>query len=86
MAYDEGVAQRIREVLDAQPEVVEKKMFGGVAFMVNGHMCVGVTGAELMARVGPEQYADAPVSAARAGNGLHGQGFERIRLCGRKGF
>lgn len=57
MAYDEGVAQRIREVLDAAPDVIEKKMFGGLAFMVRGHMCVGVTGNELMARVGPDQYA-----------------------------
>jgi len=59
MAYDEGVAQRIREVLDAEPEVVDKKMFGGLAFMVRGHMCVGVTGSELMTRVGADQFAAA---------------------------
>lgn len=59
MAYDEGLAQRIREVLDGRPHVIEKKMFGGLAFMVNGHMCVGVTGEELMARVGADRYAEA---------------------------
>jgi hypothetical protein len=59
MAYDEGVAQRLRELFADRNDVVEKKMFGGIAFMVYGNMCCGVVGEELMARVGPEQYADA---------------------------
>jgi TfoX/Sxy family transcriptional regulator of competence genes len=59
MSYDEGLAERIREVLDSQEGVVEKKMFGGLAFMVRGHMCCGVSGDDLMLRVGPEQYDDA---------------------------
>jgi hypothetical protein len=44
MAYDDGVAQRVRDALVGQTDVVEKKMFGGLAFMVRGHMCVGVIG------------------------------------------
>jgi TfoX/Sxy family transcriptional regulator of competence genes len=56
MAFDEGVAQRLREALEARNDVVEKRMFGGIAFMVRGHMCVGVLGESLMARVGPAQY------------------------------
>jgi hypothetical protein len=59
MAYDEGIAQRLREVLGDNTEVVERKMFGGLAFMVSGHMCCGVVGDVLMARVGPGQYEDA---------------------------
>jgi hypothetical protein len=59
MAYDEGVAQRLREVFADRTDVIEKKMFGGIAFMVRGNMCCGVVGEELMARVGPEQYEDA---------------------------
>jgi hypothetical protein len=59
MAYDEGLAQRIREVLGDDPGVLEKKMFGGLAFMIGGHMTVGITGEDLMARVGPEDYPDA---------------------------
>ena len=59
MAYDEGLAQRIRDGLAGRPDFVEKKMFGGLAFMVNGHMCVGVNGDELMARVGADRYAGA---------------------------
>ena len=59
MAYDEGVAQRLREVFADRTDVIEKKMFGGIAFMVRGNMCCGVVGEELMVRVGPEQYEDA---------------------------
>ncbi|MGV6827266.1 MAG: TfoX/Sxy family protein, partial [bacterium] len=57
MAYDEGLAQRVRESLDQlDTPSDEKKMFGGIAFMVNGHMSVGITGADLMVRVGADQY------------------------------
>lgn len=59
MAYNEDLAYRIRSVLGLQDSVTERKMFGGLVFMVNGHMCCGVTGDELMVRVGPEMYADA---------------------------
>ena len=64
MAYDEDVAYRIRAALadqdGAHPTygVTEKKMFGGLAFMVNGHMCCGLTTEDLMVRVGPEQYEE----------------------------
>ncbi len=58
MAYDEGLAFRIEEILADVPDVEQKKMFGGLAFMVRRHMCVGVTNEMLMARVGPEQYAE----------------------------
>jgi TfoX N-terminal domain len=56
MAYDEGVAQRLREALGARRDIAEKKMFGGLAFMLSGNMCCGVIGDTLMARVGPRQY------------------------------
>ena len=56
MAYDEGLAERIRGVLDEQPGVSEKRMFGGVAFLVKGHMSVGIVQDKLMVRVGPESY------------------------------
>jgi TfoX/Sxy family transcriptional regulator of competence genes len=58
MPYDEGLAERIREVLNDRPDVSEKKMFGGIAFMVRGHMCVGIVKDDLMVRVGPEAYED----------------------------
>ena len=58
MAYDEGIAQRIREALAERQDVEEKKMFGGIAFMVRGNMCVGVTGDDLMVRVGKERHGE----------------------------
>lgn len=58
MAYDEGLAQRLRDLFRDLAGVVEKKMFGGLAFMVHGHMCCGVEGAGLMVRVGPDQFDD----------------------------
>jgi TfoX/Sxy family transcriptional regulator of competence genes len=56
MAYDEGLAERIRGVLDELPGVSEKRMFGGVAFLIKGHMSVGIVRDKLMVRVGPESY------------------------------
>ena len=56
MAYNEKLAERIRRQLSDRTDVVERKMFGGLAFMVRGHMCCGVVGDELMVRVGPEAY------------------------------
>jgi TfoX/Sxy family transcriptional regulator of competence genes len=59
MAYDEGLAERIRAILGHRPGVEERRMFGGLAFMVDGHMTCGVMGEDLMARVGPEGYEGA---------------------------
>ena len=59
MAYDEGLAERVREVLSGRPGVEEKRMFGGLAFMANGHMCCGVLGEDLVVRVGPDRYEEA---------------------------
>ncbi len=53
MAYDEALADRIRDVLAARSEVGERKMFGGIAFMVAGNMAVGVIGEDLMVRLDP---------------------------------
>ncbi len=59
MAYDEGLAQRIREMLEDHPGVAEKRMFGGLCFLLRDHMVSGVVGSELMVRVGADAYADA---------------------------
>ena len=59
MAYSEQVADRVRAAFGERTEVREQKMFGGIAFMLAGNMCIGVLGETLMARVGPEQYGDA---------------------------
>lgn len=59
MAYDEKLARRVRDCLGDQPGLAEKKMFGGVAFMLRGNMCCGVLNSYLIVRTGPEQFADA---------------------------
>jgi hypothetical protein len=59
MAYDEKLAERVRRVLRDRVDVAEKRMFGGLCFMVNGRMCCGLTKTDLMVRVGPEKYQDA---------------------------
>src|SRR6188472_3788806 len=60
MAYDEELAQRIREQLGDEHDVTEKKMFGGIGFLLRGNMAVGVAStSELMVRVGPDGSDDA---------------------------
>lgn len=59
MAFDEGLAERVRELLRGRRDFSERKMFGGLAFMSRGHMFAGILGDTLMARVGPDQYAEA---------------------------
>nr|WSY53140.1 TfoX/Sxy family protein [Streptomyces sp. NBC_00886] len=61
MAYDEGLAERVRERLGADPDIAEKRMFGGIAFLHRGNMAVGVSGDELMVRVGPD-HTDAALT------------------------
>jgi TfoX/Sxy family transcriptional regulator of competence genes len=56
MAYDEGLAQRIREVVGEQPNVSEKPMFGGICFLLKGNMFAGVVKDDLMIRVGPDAH------------------------------
>jgi TfoX/Sxy family transcriptional regulator of competence genes len=59
MAYDEGLAERIRGLLEDRGTVSERRMFGGLAFLMRGHMTVGIVRDELMVRVGPEFYSQA---------------------------
>ena len=56
MAYDEDLADRIRELIAAEPAVTEKKMFGGLAFLVGGHMAVAASGqGGLLVHVDPDE-------------------------------
>jgi TfoX/Sxy family transcriptional regulator of competence genes len=62
MAYDEALAQRVREVIADKRGMTERQMFGGLAFMLHGNMFVGILDRSLMARVGPENYERALAS------------------------
>jgi TfoX/Sxy family transcriptional regulator of competence genes len=66
MAYDEDLANRVRELIAAEPGLTEKKMFGGLAFLIDGNMSVGVSGqGGLMVRIEPAE-TDALVAKAHA--------------------
>lgn len=65
MAYDERLAARVRDAVGSRRGVTEKKMFGGLAVMLDGNMAVGVIDADLMVRVGPDGY-DAALKKAHA--------------------
>ena len=66
MAYDEELAARIRELVSAEPGLDEKKMFGGLAFLVRGNMAVGVSGqGGILVRVDPDE-SDELVAATSA--------------------
>ena len=55
MAYDEELAARAKEIIEELAELREQKMFGGIAFMVNDHMCVGVINEDLVLRLGDDE-------------------------------
>ena len=59
MAYDEQLAERVREELQADSAYSERKMFGGLCFMLHGNMCVGVVGDRLMLRLGERAAEEA---------------------------
>lgn len=54
MAYDLKTAERVRRILSSRSDVAEKRMVGGLSFLVGGSMCCGVTGSALMVRIGAE--------------------------------
>jgi TfoX/Sxy family transcriptional regulator of competence genes len=59
LSYDPAAAERVRQLVSGRSDVVEKKMVGGLSFLVNGNMCCGITGKALMIRVGAESREQA---------------------------
>ena len=82
MAYDEDLAERIRSLVHGEPGLSEKKMFGGVAFLVNGNMAVSASGqGGLMLRVDPaetESLLDEPLIRRVVMRGREMDGWLRI--------
>ena len=59
MAYDEVLAGRIRDLIGPDPELTEKKMFGGLTFLIRGHMAISASGqGGILVHAGPGQRAD----------------------------
>jgi len=59
VAFDEVLAERARRALAGTDGLAEKQMFGGLGFLVHGHMCAGIVGSTLMVRLGPEADSEA---------------------------
>jgi hypothetical protein len=59
VAFDEALAARIREMVTPTPGFAEKRMFGGLAFLLNGNMCCGVHGDDLIVRLPPQRADEA---------------------------
>jgi TfoX/Sxy family transcriptional regulator of competence genes len=82
MAYDEDLAERIREVVASESGLTEKKMFGGLAFLINGHMAVAASGrGGLLLRCDPaetEKWVAKPHAARMAMRGREMDGWLRI--------
>jgi TfoX/Sxy family transcriptional regulator of competence genes len=77
MAYNEALANRIRERISDLPKVNEKEMFGGLVFMVNEKMCIGVIKDEMMCRIDPERH---PVEVEK--NGCRTMDFTKKPMMG----
>ncbi len=86
MAYDEGLADRIRAELGDRADVAERKMFGGIAFLVGGNMAVGVSGDELMVRVGAEAHDEAVALPGAHVFAMSGRPMPGWVLVGAEGF
>ena len=85
MAYDEELANRIRELLGTEKGVEEKRMFGGLAFLINGNMAVAASGrGGLMVRVPPEETEKLLGRAARRTHGDGRQGDQGLAAGGRR--
>ena len=87
MAYDEKLAGRVRALLADRTDVSERKMFGGLTFMVAGHMCCGVNGDELIVRLDPAREEEAlarPHARKMDLTGRPMRGFVTVRPDGLK--
>jgi hypothetical protein len=58
VAYDKGLAQRVREILEDEPGFDEKNMFGGICFLLFGNMVCGIIKDDLIVRIGTDKYAE----------------------------
>ncbi len=59
MAYDEAVAEKVRKILKRRKGITERKMFGGMAFLLNGNMCCGVMKKDIVLRLGEDRASEA---------------------------
>ena len=86
MAYDEGLAARVRATLQGRTDVVEKRMFGGLTFMVRGNMCCGIVDDDLMLRIDAEVLAKSIGSPGVRPMDFTGRPMKNYIYVGPKGY
>lgn len=86
MAYNEILSDRIREALVNLPDVYEKHMFGGVCYMVNDKMCIGVVKDELMCRIHPDREEEALLRYGARPMNFTGRAMKGYVFVGQEGL
>jgi TfoX/Sxy family transcriptional regulator of competence genes len=86
LAYNERLAERVRGIVSDGPELSERKMFGGLAFMLNGNMFCGITRDDLMVRVGPERFEQALNSPGARPMDFTGRPMKGMVFVGPEGY
>ena len=86
MAYNEQLAERVRTIVGDGPGLSERKMFGGIAFMLNGNMFCGITRDDLMVRVGPERFEEALASPGARLMDFTGRPSRGMAFVGPEGY
>ena len=86
MAYNEKLADRIRSIVGDRPDLTERKMFGGIAFMLNGNMFCGITRDDLMVRVGPDRFEAALASPGARLMDFTGRPSKGMAFVGPEGY
>jgi len=86
VAYNEQLAGRIRAIVGDGPGLSERKMFGGIAFMLNGNMFCGITRDDLMARVGPKGFDEALARPAARPMDFTGRPMKGMVFVGPQGY
>lgn len=86
MTYNERLAERIRAIVGDGPGLTERKMFGGIAFMLNGNMFCGITRDDLMVRVGPDRFEAALASPGARLMDFTGRPSKGMAFVGPEGY
>jgi TfoX/Sxy family transcriptional regulator of competence genes len=86
MAYNEQLAERVRAIVGDGPGLSERKMFGGIAFMLNGNMFCGITRDDLMVRVGPDRFEEALASPGARPMDFTGRPMKGMAFVGPEGY
>lgn len=86
MSFDEKLSNRIREALATTPHLEEKLMFGGICYMVNDKMCIGVLKDEMMCRIGPVQHETALEKPGCREMNFGGKAMKGFVLVGEEGM